>query len=246
MEEAKTTERLAGAGDAFSLDARTKIGLMLLYSVALFAASSGVGVALLGAMLVLAAFWQHVPLARLVRDAVPIYVIGAFLLVYQGVANDWGVGALVAARVVLLAWGSLLLVLPSTPTELSDALAQLMAPLARVGLPVRDITCALSLALRFMPLMAEELAAVRAAQASRGASFDAGSPWMRLKAACGLMVPVLVGLYRRADRLASAMDARCFGASNHATMLNERKMTPRDWSVLAVGAFLCALAALVP
>lgn len=219
---------------------------MLAYSVALFVASSGGGLALLGAMLVLTVLCQRVSLVRLVRDAVPVYVIGAFLLVYQGAANDWGAGVLVAARVVLLAWGSLGLVLSSTPTDLSDALARLMAPLARVGLPVRDITCALSLALRFMPLMAEELAAVRAAQASRGASFDAGSLWTRLKATCGLMVPVLVGLYRRADRLASAMDARCFGASNHATMLNEQKMTPRDWAVLAAGALLCALATFVP
>lgn len=219
---------------------------MLLYSLDLFVASSGAGLALLAVALLAAALWQRVSPARLVRDGLPVYVIAAFLLVYQGVANEWGAGVLVAARVVLLAWGSLVLVLSSTPTELSDALARLLAPLARVGLPVRDVTCALSLALRFMPLLAEELAAVRAAQASRGASFDAGSPWARLAAYGNLMVPVLVGLFRRADRLAAAMDARCFGASEHATMLNERRMTPRDWLVLGAGTLLCALAALVP
>ena len=32
-----------------------------------------------------------------------------------------------------------------------------------------------------------------------------------MKAHCSIMVPLFVGLFRRADKLAASMDARCYG-----------------------------------
>lgn len=127
----------------------------------------------------------------------------------------------------------------STPAELSEALRRLLSPLGHLGLPVRDFATSLSIAMRFMPLLAEELGAVRAAQTSRGAAFEGGGLVRRLRAYGGLMVPLFVGLFLRADRLASAMDARCFGASDNPTNLKPSAFTLSDGGALFLGLVIC-------
>lgn len=163
-----------------------------------------------------------VPVARLLREGAFAYLLVGFLLVYNVAASGWLAGIAVALRLLLLVWASLLLTALSTPAELSEALRRLLSPLGCLGLPVRDFTMSLSIALRFMPLLSEELRAVRAPQASRGAAFEGAGLVRRLRAYGGLMVPLFVGLFRRADRLASAMEARCYGASGVPTSLDGR------------------------
>lgn len=60
------------------------------------------------------------------------------------------------------------------------------------------------------------------------------------------MVPLFVGLFRRADRLAAAMDARCFGAAAAPTTLDGRRFRGSDGAVLLVGIALCVAVALIP
>lgn len=231
--------------DRRRLDGRVKMALAVAYAVALFLAGGALSLAALAGLLAAVAALAHVPWRTVAAGGAPAYVIAAFLLLYNGVAAGWGAGALVAARIVLLVWGSIVLVETSTPTELSEALRRLLAPLARAGLPVRDATTALSIALRFMPLLREELASVRAAQISRGAPLEGGRLPARVRANAGLMVPLFVGLFRRADRLACAMDARCFGAAAEPTSLVCRSFSLSDGVVLVVGCGLCLGAALL-
>ena len=229
-----------------ALDGRVKIALLMAFSVALFWAHSLSALAAAAALLAAVMAFGQVRWAAVLKGGAPAYVIAAFLLVYNGMSLGWTAGTVVAARVLLLVWGSLVLVSLATATELSEALRRLLAPLGRVGLPVRDVTTAFSIALRFIPLTAEELAGVRAAQASRGASFQGAGLKGRLAAYGGLMVPLFVGLFRRAERLAAAMDARCFGATAAPTTLDGRRFRGSDGAVLLVGIALCIAVALVP
>lgn len=244
--EARRVVPIGARGALRGLDARVKIALMLAYSVALFCAKGLAGLGVAAALLAAVALFGRVPLVRLLREGAFAYLIVGFLLVYNIVASGWLAGVAVAARLVLLVWASLLLMALSTPMELSEALRRLLSPLGRLGLPVRDFTTSLSIALRFMPLLSEELRAVRAAQASRGAAFEDAGLVRRLRAYGGLMVPVLVGLFRRADRLAAAMEARCYGASGEPTSLVERRFSAGDGAVLLVGVAACVAFALVP
>ncbi|WP_306506571.1 energy-coupling factor transporter transmembrane protein EcfT [Adlercreutzia equolifaciens] len=228
------------------MDARVKIGLLVAYSVALFCTENLLGLGVAAALLAAVASVGDVPVARLLREGAFAYLIVGFLLVYNVAASGWLAGIAVALRLLLLVWASLLLMALSTPAELSEALRQLLSPLGRLGLPVRDFTTSLSIALRFMPLLSEELRAVRAAQASRGAAFEGAGLVGRLRAYGGLMVPLLVGLFRRADRLASAMEARCYGASGVPTSLDGRRFAFGDGAALLVGVVACAAFALIP
>ena len=68
-----------------------------------------------------------------------------------------------------------------------------------------------------------------------------GSLWERLRAWQTVLIPLFVGLFRRADALAVAMDARCYGAPDVArTSLAPRRFSARSGLVLAGGLLACA------
>lgn len=149
-------------------------------------------------------------------------------------------GLFFAARIVLLVLASFVVCLTSTSTELTSALGRFLSPLAKLGVPTDDAAMVLSIALRFIPLTAEELGRVRDAQWSRGAKFDEGGVWQRLCAWQAVFVPLLVRLFRRADALAQAMEARCYGFGKR-TCLQESRMSATSVAVLTGGCALCLL-----
>ena len=166
----------------------------------------------------------------------PVALVGSFGFVPAGFER----GCFVVLRIVLLLAASLVLTTTSTTTEISQALASFLGPLARVGVPVHDVVTVLSIALRFIPVTIDHVHQLRIAQTARGSAFDTGHLRDRLKAWSALFVPLFVGLFRHADTLALAMDTRCYGRGK-ATRLSTRRFTARQGALLVCGVALCAL-----
>lgn len=164
----------------------------------------------------------------------PVALCGSFGFVPAGFAR----GCYYVLRIALLALASVLLTTTTAPTEISRSLDQFLRPLARFKIPTHDIATIVSIALRFIPVTFDEFAAVRRAQEARGAMFSNGSLTQRLRAWQTVFVPLFVGLFRRADVLALAMDARCYGAGE-PTHLNESTFTFASWATLTVGLVFC-------
>ena len=137
-------------------------------------------------------------------------------------------------RLTLLVIGSNLLTLTTTPVDLTHAIECLLSPLNVIRFPVRDLALIMSLTLSFIPGLIEETDRIVRAQKARGADFDTGSLVKRAKAFVPILIPLLVGGFRRADELANAMNSRCYEGSEVRTRLNKMKMSWRD----AVGAFV--------
>ena len=79
------------------------------------------------------------------------------------------------------------------------------------------------------------------AQWARGAAFAEGGLWERLRAWQTVLIPLFVGLFRRADSLAVAMDARCYGAPDVVrTSFAPRRFSALSGCVLAAGLLACA------
>ncbi len=155
-------------------------------------------------------------------------------------------GAFFASRIALLVVGTSLLTLTTPMIALTDGIERMLGPLARLRLPVHDLAMMLSIALRFIPTTAEEAERIMVAQAARGARFDRGGPLTRAKAYLPVMVPLFVGLFRRADRLALAMEARCYRGGEGRTRMERGVMTGRDVTVaLGASAALVVVAALL-
>ena len=108
----------------------------------------------------------------------------------------------------------LLLSLPTLTTKITQltyGVESLLKPGARLGLPVHEIALVSTIALRFVPILTEELERVMKAQASRGGEIGALSwrqPGQIGKALLPLIVPLFVNAFRRAEEMAVAMEAR--------------------------------------
>jgi energy-coupling factor transport system permease protein len=114
--------------------------------------------------------------------------------------------ALQLAQAVVL---SMCLTFTTSPIQITRACRKLAAPFQRY-LSVEQTGLVLLMAMRFVPLLQEELRSIVDAQKSRGVEFDRGSLAIRAANLTAVLLPALSSTLRRADILANAMTARGF------------------------------------
>jgi energy-coupling factor transport system permease protein len=91
-----------------------------------------------------------------------------------------------------------------------------------------------SIALRFIPVLVEEAERLYKAQLARGADFG-GNPLRRVRNLLPLLVPLFVSAFSRADRLALAMESRCYRGGQGRTRYRELHFGAGDgWATLVV------------
>ena len=199
------------------LDPRGKLLMLLFLVSAVFVSadplSLGVCVlALCGSVACARLSWRAV-----LRSSRPILFLVAFTFLFNVVSElwmgrpAWGAlarGGLTALRLTVLMLFALLLPLTTAPLELADGLERLLHPLARFGFPSHECAMMVGIALRFIPLLMEETDRIIRAQLSRGARLDQGGMLRRVLAFFPVLIPLFVIVFRRADEMALAMEAR--------------------------------------
>lgn len=224
------------------LDPRAKLVLLLVATIAAFAASGPWGLLAAALGLVAALVSSKTSPATIARGLRPAAVVLALSVLSNAVvlvgqpgfsADGLARSAAVVCRIALVVGFALTFSSTTPPPAIADALAALMAPLRRLGVPVGAIAMSSSIALRFIPLATEEVDRIRCAQRARGARLDEGGLLGRLRGWGQVLVPLVVGLFRRADELAAAMVDRCYTGEQTALLA---PLARRDWAVLALGA----------
>lgn len=167
-------------------------------------------------------------------DWAPVVLWGTFGFSPQGCMLGLGY----AVRILVVFFAGYLVSFTTTSEALTAAFLSLLRPLRVVRVPVDDVAMVLSLALRFIPLMAVEAQQIRRAQLSRGARFGEGGLWKRISAWHVVLVPLVVGMFRRAATLACAMEVRCYGAGAR-TRLDDRSLTPGQIIFMMVLIAMC-------
>jgi energy-coupling factor transport system permease protein len=235
-----------------ALDPRTKLLWTIIYVISIFFHHNLAGFLLSGAVFFAVASMTKVPLSFMVRGLKSIFMILLFTLCFQifftsgtvlfsiGVISITKEGirsaVFVALRLVLLVLFSSIMTLTTTPNQLADGLEMLCSPLKRLHVPVHEMAMMMSITLRFIPILMEELDKIMKAQQARGADFETGNIIQRVKAMVPVLVPLFVAAFRRADELALAMDARCYHGGDGRT-----KMKPLRWGRKDAVAMLCGL-----
>lgn len=133
-----------------------------------------------------------------------------------------------ALRLIFLITGTSLLTLTTSPIALTDGIEKLLSPFKKIGLPAHELAMMMTIALRFIPTLLEETDKIMKAQMARGADFESGNILSRAKNLVPLLVPLFINAFRRADELATAMEARCYRGGENRTRLNELKLERLD------------------
>ncbi len=141
-------------------------------------------------------------------------------------------GGKVIYRLSVIILAGMLLTMTTTPVLLTGGLEKLLQPFKRFGLPAHELAMMMTIALRFIPTLLEEAEAVMKAQQARGGSIASGSAGQRLKAAVALLVPLLAGSLRRAEDLATAMEARGYRGDVKRSSFRQFTYSSRDFAVL--------------
>lgn len=97
-------------------------------------------------------------------------------------------------RIIVLVVFGLMLTYTTTPTSLTDAIESLLKPLTYLKVDVQSLAMTMTIALRFIPTLVEEVDKIMSAQKSRGADLESGSVFNRIKAIVPIMIPLLFPL----------------------------------------------------
>lgn len=228
------------------MDARIKLVLTLLFMVGIFFVVSFTGFAFITLYLLVVIALSRVPLKSVlksVRGIVFLLFLTAILNVFftkgdsDPLVDWWKIqiykeGLIFAGKMLLrltyLVIGSSILTLTTTPVDLTHAVESLLKPLRIVKFPVHEFALIMSLTLSFIPSLIEETDRIIRAQKARGANFDTGGLIQRAKAFVPILIPLLVGGFRRAEELANAMNSRCYEGATKRTQMRVMKAGWRD------------------
>lgn len=231
------------------LDPRAKIMATMIFIIAIFFAESLPAYGVVTAFVVLNFVVSRLPLKLIVKSLKPLWIIivftmGIHIFTTPGIVlwqygfisiTQEGVyqGSLMTARLVYLIVFSSLLTYTTSPIVLTDGIEHLLNPFRRIGVPAHELAMMMTIALRFIPTLLEETDRIMKAQTARGANFTSGSILQRGKNMIPLLVPLFVSAFRRADELATAMEARCYRGGEGRTRMNELSYTYRDGIAMA-------------
>lgn len=209
------------------------LGIIMMLSV--FPGSIGMTAFWLAGPL-LSAIIGGAPVVDALRDLRKIWFL-VFLVAVLNVASGGDGAFATAVENVLRLCGvcvfATVYVAISTQAELMAFWETCFRPLALFGVNVREPALVMVIAVRFLPVMLEEIDRIRLAQRARGARFDAG--WRgSVVALLPLLVPTLTMAIRRAHVLAVAMEARGYRLSGHRTKYRVYRFSASDYAVVLV------------
>jgi len=242
------------------LDPRVKLVGTLVFLVSLFLGRNIIMYAIATLFLAAVIKISRVPFSFMVRGLKSIVFIAVFSAVFNlfltdgetlvqlGIFRITREGLITAVfmviRLIYLIIGSSLMTLTTTPNDLTDGLEKGLGFLNHLKVPVHEIAMMMSIALRFIPILIEETDKIMKAQMARGADFEHGSLVQRAKAMVPILVPLFVSAFRRANELATAMEARCYHGGEGRTKLHPLRYKACDRNAyLILAAYLAVMIA---
>ena len=227
------------------LDARTKIILTLVFLVFAFICKNFSSLGLITAVGVIAYLLSRISpkvVLKSFKPLLPIILLTTVLQLYYVKDGDiifsWkfieitdkGVfmAIFIAVRILVLLLISSLLTYTTAPTDLTDAIEKLLSPLKLFKIEVHTFAMMMTIALRFIPTLIDEIDRIMSAQKARGADFESGNLAKRVKALFPIFIPLFISAFKRAIELADAMSCRCYTGGEGRTRLRQMKFTWRD------------------
>ena len=237
------------------LDPRVKLAGTLVFVVSLFLRKCIPGLLCATAFLALIILLSGIPVRLMIRGVKPLL----FIILFSALFNLFGtegtvlfsvwrfsvtreglwMAVFLVIRLIYLVMGTSIMTYTTTPNRLTDGLEKSLGFLNRIHIPVHEIAMIMSIALRFIPILTEELDKIMKAQMSRGASFEEGNLLQKARQIIPVLVPLFVSSVRRASELAYAMEARGYHGGRGRTKLHPLSYERRDY--LAYGIILIYL-----
>ena len=103
-----------------------------------------------------------------------------------------------ALRIMSLVIGASVVTYTTTSVNLTDGLESLMKPLKIVRFPVHEAAMMMGIALKFIPIFADETDRIIKAQTARGSDFDSKKFMTRVKSYIPVLIPLFISALKSA------------------------------------------------
>jgi energy-coupling factor transport system permease protein len=217
------------------LDPRVKLGGTFIFVLALFFARGPAGYLYCTLFIAMIIFLSRIPVLHFltgISSAMGFILFIAFFQLFSpqgtvlfslGFLRITGQGISSAGhlifRLIALLVGTSIMTFTTTPKDLTDGIEKGMGFLKLIKVPVHDIALAMSIALRFIPILSEETVKIIRAQVSRGGDFEEGNFFQRIFNLIPLLIPLFVSAFQIAYDLSIAMEVRCYSGGGRRTKM---------------------------
>jgi energy-coupling factor transport system permease protein len=253
---------LPGDSIIHRLDPRTKLSIFLFITTAVTFSISYTGNIILVLVTLSLVLLSGVSMRYVfsgVKPAIPIIIVLAILqlLFYGGQFVPYGMQTktyfhwgwihisngsvqlviVSALRFIELLFLTSLLTNTTTLTDITHGMEDMLRPFSRIGVPSHELSLVATIALRFVPLLAEQLEIIMKAQASRGADIAHKGKLHFVTTArqvAALIVPLFIDAFRRAEDLILAMQARCYVGGHGRSSLIRLEFAKVDYVIYAL------------
>ena len=241
------------------LDPRSKLVAMILLIIIAFWANNPITNLILFIATGIFVVLSEVPLSFFIKGLRSMFFLIAFTTLFQLFfisgghvlfemgfikITSYGIeqAGIIFCRFVLIIFFSTLLTLTTMPLSLATAVESLLGPLKRFKVPVHEIGLMLSMSLRFVPTLMDDTIRIMNAQKARGVDFGEGNVIQKVKAMIPILIPLFATSLKRADSLATAMEARGYQGGNGRSQYRQLNWMNRDSIALL---FVCVLGAIL-
>lgn len=163
------------------------------------------------------------------------FKIGTYPIYWDSILN----AAKILLRLVLMIELTMVLTASTKPLDLTYAFEWYLYPFKLIGFPAHEVAMTLSIALRFIPTILEDVERIMKAQSSRGVDFAHGKLGAKFRAIVSLIVPLFVSSFVRSEELANAMECRGYDPKGKRTRYRILRFSWWDLvETLFVGGFL--------
>ncbi|WP_336080021.1 energy-coupling factor transporter transmembrane component T family protein [Thalassospira sp. CH_XMU1448-2] len=138
--------------------------------------------------------------ATMTAQIKPMFWLLAIFFAVQLWLNDWQAGLLVITRIAAIVMFASLVTLTTKTSDMLASLERAMRPLKPLGVNPEKVSLAISMVLRFIPVIATVASEIRDAQRARGLD----------RSILAMVVPLIIRTLKMADDVADAIEARSF------------------------------------
>lgn len=199
---------------------------------------------LIGILLFIIILNTNIPIKIYIKPIIGIKWLLLFILIINIIfKTNLLITIITILRLIYIILYTSVLILTTTPSEITYGLEKLFLPLKLIGIPVNRMALSISLALRFIPTIIEQGNKILKSQTSRGIDYYNSSIKEKISAVKSLIIPIFVLSVKRADDLALTMEIRLYDIDSKRTNFRQSKWQIYDTFLVLIHLLMFVLIA---
>ncbi|MDD2203008.1 MAG: energy-coupling factor transporter transmembrane protein EcfT [Bacilli bacterium] len=174
-----------------------------------------------------------VPLKLYFKSINVLKILLAFIMVLiLAFSSSWYLAITITLKIILGIIYIMILTYTTSKSEITYALERVFKPLSLLKIPVKKMSLSLTLVLRFIPALFEQIEKIMKAQASRGIDFIHTNVKGKMIAISSMIVPIFTLSFKKANATAGVMDVRLYSLNAKRTNYRFNKWSSFDENIV--------------